>query len=46
MFLNDIVIRSLCLQFFFTEPLACDLSGLPVIHYDEDELDQANEGKK
>ncbi|KAL1343456.1 hypothetical protein HN51_029846 [Arachis hypogaea] len=29
--------------FFFTSPLACDLSGLPVIHREEDEHDQAKE---
>ncbi|TKY51447.1 serine/threonine-protein kinase [Spatholobus suberectus] len=30
-------------QFFFTSPLACDLSGLPVIFSEDDELVQANE---
>ncbi|KAL1295420.1 hypothetical protein AAHE18_19G210000 [Arachis hypogaea] len=29
--------------FFFTSPLACDLSGLPVIHREDDEHDQAKE---
>ncbi|KAK9943760.1 hypothetical protein M0R45_009358 [Rubus argutus] len=27
-----------CLQFFFTSPLACDLSGLPVVYNEEEEL--------
>ncbi|CAL1412834.1 unnamed protein product [Linum trigynum] len=31
-------------QFFFTSPLACDLSGLPVLRKEEDE--QANEQRK
>ncbi|KAJ1424974.1 Serine/threonine-protein kinase, active site [Sesbania bispinosa] len=30
-------------QFFFSSPLACDLSGLPVIDKDDDEHIQANE---
>ncbi|MED6118267.1 hypothetical protein PIB30_000888 [Stylosanthes scabra] len=30
-------------EFFFTSPLACDLSGLPVIHREDDEIDQAKE---
>ncbi|XP_061345128.1 probable serine/threonine-protein kinase At1g54610 [Gastrolobium bilobum] len=30
-------------QFFFTSPLACELSGLPVIYSEDDKLLQANE---
>ncbi|KAK7279798.1 hypothetical protein RJT34_24856 [Clitoria ternatea] len=30
-------------QFFFTRPLACDLSGLPVVFREDDEHIQANE---
>ncbi|KAI4352758.1 hypothetical protein L6164_006979 [Bauhinia variegata] len=30
-------------EFFFTSPLACDLSGLPVIYREDDEQDQASE---
>ncbi|XP_050212556.1 probable serine/threonine-protein kinase At1g54610 [Mercurialis annua] len=33
-------------DFFCTNPLACDLSGLPVFWREEDELAQANELKK
>ncbi|KAJ6709163.1 CYCLIN-DEPENDENT KINASE [Salix koriyanagi] len=33
-------------EFFHTSPLACDLSGLPVIQKDEDELTQADEQRK
>ncbi|KAJ4701039.1 Serine/threonine-protein kinase [Melia azedarach] len=33
-------------EFFFTSPLACDLSGLPVIYNKEDELIEANELRK
>ncbi|EEF38066.1 Cell division protein kinase, putative [Ricinus communis] len=33
-------------DFFYTSPLACDLSGLPVIWREEDELAQANELRK
>ncbi|KAL5843672.1 hypothetical protein ACOSQ4_009630 [Xanthoceras sorbifolium] len=39
---------SLALQneFFYTNPLACDLSGLPVIHYKEDEVTETKEHRK
>ncbi|XP_019427262.1 PREDICTED: probable serine/threonine-protein kinase At1g54610 [Lupinus angustifolius] len=30
-------------QFFFTSPLACDLSGLPVVYSEDDELYQVKE---
>ncbi|KAF5749231.1 Serine/threonine-protein kinase [Tripterygium wilfordii] len=33
-------------EFFHTSPLACDLSGLPVIYQEEDELPQASERRK
>ncbi|KAH9691856.1 protein kinase domain-containing protein [Citrus sinensis] len=33
-------------EFFFTSPLACDLSGLPVIYDKEDELIEANQQRK
>ncbi|XP_062101750.1 probable serine/threonine-protein kinase At1g54610 isoform X2 [Humulus lupulus] len=33
-------------EFFSTSPLACDLSGLPVIHNDDDNVDQAIDEKK
>nr|XP_004292510.2 PREDICTED: probable serine/threonine-protein kinase At1g54610 [Fragaria vesca subsp. vesca] len=33
-------------EFFFTSPLACDLSGLPVIYNEEEELKLANEQRK
>ncbi|MED6164880.1 hypothetical protein PIB30_094331 [Stylosanthes scabra] len=33
-------------KFFFTSPLACDLSGLPVIHREDDEIEQAKEQVK
>lgn len=33
-------------EFFHISPLACDLSGLPVIKKDEDELTQADEQRK
>lgn len=29
--------NTLCLQFFYTSPLACDLSGLPVVYNKDDE---------
>jgi cyclin-dependent kinase 12/13 len=31
------------MQFFFTSPLACDLSGLPTIYKEDDENIQAKE---
>ncbi|KAG7940884.1 hypothetical protein I3843_16G008300 [Carya illinoinensis] len=39
---------SLALQneFFYTSPLACDLSDLPVIHSEDNELKDANEERK
>ncbi|XP_030492535.2 probable serine/threonine-protein kinase At1g54610 [Cannabis sativa] len=37
---------ALQLEFFSTNPLACDLSGLPVIHNDDDNMDQAIDEKK
>ncbi|XP_054806146.1 probable serine/threonine-protein kinase At1g54610 [Prosopis cineraria] len=33
-------------QFFYTSPLACDLSGLPVICVEDEEQDQADEQMK
>ncbi|KAK9216392.1 hypothetical protein WN944_008401 [Citrus x changshan-huyou] len=33
-------------EFFFTSPLACDLSGLPVTYDKEDELIEANQQRK
>lgn len=46
--LNGELIPELILlfQFFHISPLACDLSGLPVIKKDEDELTQADEQRK
>ncbi|KAL3513946.1 hypothetical protein ACH5RR_026663 [Cinchona calisaya] len=37
---------ALCNEFFYTSPLTCDLSGLPVIHKEEDEATQTSERKK
>lgn len=34
------------LQFFQMSPLACDLSGLPTIHVDEDDYSVVNERRK
>ncbi|KAL3504530.1 hypothetical protein ACH5RR_034371 [Cinchona calisaya] len=33
-------------EFFYTRPLACDLSGLPVIHKEEDEATLTSERRK
>lgn len=33
-------------EFFYTKPLACDLSGLPVIRKEEDEVSQTNERRR
>ncbi|KVH99568.1 Protein kinase, ATP binding site-containing protein [Cynara cardunculus var. scolymus] len=33
-------------EFFHTSPWACDLTGLPVIQVDDDDLDQTSERKK
>ncbi|CAL0300679.1 unnamed protein product [Lupinus luteus] len=35
--------RALKNQFFFTSPLACDLSGLPIVYSEDDELYQVKE---
>lgn len=45
-FFLEIKVYILSLQFFFSSPLACDFSDLPVVYNEDDELDEANELRK